>query len=168
MREIYLIIGANLGDREQSLRKSLDLISDSCGTIVRKSKIYETAPWGKEDQPRFLNQAIEIYSDLSAETLMEILLSIEEEMGRRRIEKYGARLIDIDIIFFGNAIINQLNLSIPHPRMQNRKFVLVPLQEIAPAFIHPVLNKTVTELLNECDDPLPVVPFARIANKGIR
>jgi 2-amino-4-hydroxy-6-hydroxymethyldihydropteridine diphosphokinase len=161
MRDIYLLMGANLGDRESALRKAMSLLDKSCGAVRNSSDIFETAAWGKEDQPSFLNQAIELESDVSAENLMENILKIEEQMGRLRQERYGARLIDIDIIFFSTSIINQLNLSVPHPRLQNRRFVLVPLNEIAPHFIHPVLNKTVGELLLDCDDPLPVTRFRR-------
>ena len=164
MREIFLLLGANLGDRELALNKALTLLAGRCGSIVAKSPLFETAAWGRKDQPSFLNQAVELKSEMTAEQLMQAILEIEKHMGRVRQEKYGARIIDIDIIFFSKAVINLKNLSVPHPQMQNRRFVLVPLNEIAPGFIHPIFNKSVSELLIECDDELEVRPFTNNPN----
>lgn len=160
MNKAYLLTGGNLGDREQYLATARSLINEQCGTIVRASSLYETAAWGKTDQPSFLNQALELDTDLNAKQLIRRILKIEKMMGRTRDEKYGPRLIDIDMLLFNNEKHNYPFLKIPHPEMQNRRFVLLPLAEIAPGIIHPVLNKTIIELLKECKDELPVKKYS--------
>jgi 2-amino-4-hydroxy-6-hydroxymethyldihydropteridine diphosphokinase len=152
----YLLIGGNEGDRPAHLAEARAKISLSAGPILQSSSIYETAPWGKAGQPDFLNQALEISTRLDAPALMKRMLEVEEAMGRRRLEKYGPRIIDIDILFFNDAIIREPGLVIPHPELANRRFVLTPMEEIAPKWRHPVLNRTVRELLAECTDPLEV------------
>lgn len=156
MNTAYLLTGGNIGDREQSLSMVRDLIAKECGEIVNTSALYETAAWGKTNQPAFLNQALEIHTTLNAMQLIRHILKVEKKMGRERHEKYGARVIDIDIIFFNSEIHTTSFLKIPHPEMQNRRFVLTPLAEIAAHVIHPILKKTVSELLNECPDNLEV------------
>jgi 2-amino-4-hydroxy-6-hydroxymethyldihydropteridine diphosphokinase len=131
-------------------------IEQYCGEIVRKSSVYETAAWGLEHQPDFYNQVLLLHTTLSANELIETLLRIENIMGRERAVKMGPRTIDIDILFFNNDIIYEPNLVVPHPRMQQRRFVLMPLSEIAPQFVHPVFHKTVAQLLEECTDILNV------------
>ena len=130
MRTAYLLIGGNLGNRKENLSKAISLINEQCGSLTRSSSIYETEAWGKTDQPSFLNQALEISTSLNARQLMRKVLKIEKEMGRVRKEKLGPRIIDIDILLFENEIHDLRFLKIPHPEMQNRRFVLVPLAEI--------------------------------------
>jgi 2-amino-4-hydroxy-6-hydroxymethyldihydropteridine diphosphokinase len=159
MNSAYLVTGGNLGQREEQLGYAARLIQERCGIIIDKSSLYETAPWGKSDQPNFLNQALVLETNLSARELMHEILYIENLMGRDRLEKYGPRVIDIDIIFFNHQIIKEEGLVIPHPQMAHRRFVLEPLNEVIPAYIHPIFYKTVAELLKACDDPLPVKKF---------
>jgi 2-amino-4-hydroxy-6-hydroxymethyldihydropteridine diphosphokinase len=156
MNGIYLIIGGNLENRIRNLEYCRRLIAERIGQLMRVSGIYETAAWGKEDEPAYLNQVLLIHSEKSAEEVLTSSLAIEHELGRTRNKKWEARLIDIDILFYNNAVINLPNLHIPHPRMQDRKFVLFPLCEIAENYVHPLLNKTVSEMLTACKDPLEV------------
>ena len=156
MRTAFLLIGGNLGNRKENLSKAVYLINEQCGSLIRSSSIYETEAWGNTDQPSFLNQALEISTSLSAQQLMRKVLRIEEEMGRVRKEKLGPRIIDIDILLFENEIHDLRFLKIPHPEMQNRRFVLVPLAEINSNLQHPVLKKSIAELLEECPDNLEV------------
>ena len=156
----YLITGGNLGDREQNLASAREWIEADCGKIVRASSIYETAAWGNTDQPAFLNQALEIQTSLNSKQLIRHILKVEKKMGRIREKKYGPRIIDIDILLFNNEIITTSFLIIPHPELQNRRFVLTPLAELAPQIVHPILNKTIAELLNDCPDPLAVKRYA--------
>jgi 2-amino-4-hydroxy-6-hydroxymethyldihydropteridine diphosphokinase len=152
----YLLTGSNLGNREQNLATACELVNRHCGSIIKSSSLYETAAWGKTDQPSFLNQALEVHTSLNATQLMRCVLKVEKMMGRMRKEKYGPRIIDIDILLFNNEIHDYPFLKLPHPEMQNRRFALLPLAEIAPDAIHPVFNKTIAELLNECEDKLEV------------
>jgi len=156
MRTAHLLIGGNLGNRKENLSKAVSLINEQCGSLTRSSSIYETEAWGKTDQPSFLNQALEISTSLNARQLMRKVLKIEEEMGRVRKEKLGPRIIDIDILLFENEIHDLRFLKVPHPEMQNRRFVLIPLAEINSNLQHPVLKKTIAELLEECPDNLEV------------
>lgn len=148
----YLLIGSNLGNRDFFLEKACELLSQRAGTYRRTSSIYETAPWGKIDQPSFLNQAIELETNLSPKDLLQVLLKIELELGRTRTEKYGPRTIDIDILLYGNEIIEQPELQIPHPQLANRRFALLPLFELNPQLVHPVTGITLEALLNQCPD----------------
>jgi len=154
MNKAYLLIGGNMGDRLVNLEMAKLAIHQKIGPILLSSSMYETAAWGKEDQPAFLNQALLIETNLIAHDLMMALLAIEKNMGRIRQEHLGPRTIDLDIIFFNDQIIDSANLTIPHPQMQKRNFVLTPLKEIAPNFIHPILKKSITQLLTDCEDPL--------------
>ncbi len=153
----YLLLGGNLGNREENLQKAIALLNDEIGEIVSKSSIYETAAWGKTDQPSFLNQAISLKTNLSALEVLEKSLEIENSLGRVRKEKWGARLIDIDLILFGDEIINIENkLHVPHPQMQFRKFVMEPMAEIGAGVVHPVLGKTILEIAENIVDDLNV------------
>lgn len=149
----YLLLGSNLGDREAVLRQAIQHISEQIGFIDAQSSVYETEPWGNTNQPGFLNLALKISTGLSAIQMLEKALSIEEQLGRVRLERWGSRIIDIDIIFYNADVIRiEDRLRIPHPEMQNRKFVLEPLCEIAPEFIHPVLNRSIKELFESLTD----------------
>jgi len=157
MSKAYLLTGGNLGNRKENLSKAIELINEQCGIVTNASSLYETAAWGITDQPSFLNQALEIATSLNARQLMRKILKVEKIMGRVRKEKFGPRSIDIDILFFENEIHDLSFLKIPHPELQNRRFVLVPLAEINPELQHPILKKTIAELLEECPDNLEVV-----------
>ena len=157
MSKIYLSIGSNKGNRYSQIKEALKLIREDLGEIISISKIYETKSWGFESE-KFLNLCIAIKSELSPDKLLFSINSIEEKIGRKRdLKKVNAREIDIDIIFYSNKIVNQEELIIPHPRLELRNFVLVPLSEIASDFVHPILLKSVKELL-ECsnDDNIPI------------
>jgi len=155
---VHLLLGSNLGNREKLIDDALNLLAERVGTIQLKSSIYETAAWGKIDQPSFLNVAVAIHTVLQPLQLLETVLKIESDLGRVRHEKWGSRMIDIDIIFYGEEIINiEDKLHIPHPELQNRKFVLLPMAEIAAYFIHPVLGQTISELLTNLTDELTVL-----------
>jgi 2-amino-4-hydroxy-6-hydroxymethyldihydropteridine diphosphokinase len=156
MSTTYLLIGGNLGNREDNLSRATELIKEHCGNLTKSSSIYETAAWGITAQPEFLNQALEIATSLNARQLMRKILKIEKIMGRVRNEKFGPRTIDIDILFYNDEIHDLPFLKIPHPELQNRRFVLVPLAEINSELQHPVLKKTIAELLEECPDNLEV------------
>ncbi len=160
MNTVYLILGGNKGNKLQNLQSALQLISEKAGKIIQQSAIYRTAAWGNTNQPDFLNQAICLQTSLNAPTLLDVLLNIEKTLGRVRTdEKWMERTMDIDILFFNNDIIDSPNLTIPHPFIQERKFVLVPMAEIAPDFIHPVLKKSIGTLLAECTDALEITIY---------
>jgi 2-amino-4-hydroxy-6-hydroxymethyldihydropteridine diphosphokinase len=152
----YILTGANLGDRLANLQKAKEHLGIETGNIVASSFVYETEAWGNNDQPDFYNQVHIIHTKLSAEQMMEKILEIEEQMGRVRGAKNASRIIDIDILFFNDDIINKKELVIPHPEISNRRFVLTPLNELSPELVHPVLNRTIHELLSTCKDKLSV------------
>jgi 2-amino-4-hydroxy-6-hydroxymethyldihydropteridine diphosphokinase len=156
MSTAYLLIGGNLGERSVYLQQAIQLIGESCGNIVDSSAIYETAAWGVTDQPSFFNQALILKTDLAPEILMQQLLQIEEQMGRKRIIKMGPRIIDLDILLIDDIIMSTGLLTLPHPALPSRRFALLPLSEIAPALVHPVLNRSISQLLAECTDVLDV------------
>ncbi len=160
-KTVFLSLGSNIDDRLAFLQKSTDTIRDTCGNVVALSSVYETEPWGFQSFNSFLNQVIALKTDLSPSGLMEQLLTIEKHFGRERglSNTYQSRTVDIDILYFDNMIINTALVSVPHPRLHLRKFVLVPLCEIAPEFIHPVFNCSNSELLNKLADSSAVRPF---------
>jgi 2-amino-4-hydroxy-6-hydroxymethyldihydropteridine diphosphokinase len=154
MNEVYLCLGGNLGNCFETFKQVCGLIKQQVGAIIMQSSLYQSQPWGMDKVPDFFNQVIKVETNISAEELLLILLEIEKKLGRERTEAttYQSRLIDIDILFFNKKMIETATLHIPHPRLHLRKFVLEPLNEIAPDFIHPVLNKTIAELLLDCPD----------------
>ncbi len=156
MNNTYLLLGSNMGNSTQLLSKAIEQIENKIGPLLLPSNLYASAAWGNTSQPDFLNQVIKVATHLAAAETLAIILSIEKNMGRIRTTKNAPRIIDIDILFFNNEIINQSDLIVPHPEIQNRRFVLTPLQEIAPQMIHPVLNKTIEQLLSQCPDQLAV------------
>lgn len=156
MTRAFLLLGSNTGDRKALLEDAIRQISSMAGPVVRKSSVYETQPWGKSEQPEFLNQAIEIETALPPRVLLATVLEIERLLGRVRTGRWDPRTIDIDILFYDDAIVNESNLVLPHPLMRERRFVLTPLAQLAGNFMHPVLGKTVRQLLDECPDPLEV------------
>jgi 2-amino-4-hydroxy-6-hydroxymethyldihydropteridine diphosphokinase len=149
---VFLLLGSNLGDRANTLMSARKLIVEKVGPIVHQSSIYETAAWGLTDQPAFLNQVIEIETTIPPEEVLRNILDIEHELGRVRYERWGARVIDIDLLYYRDSILDSARLTIPHPRIQDRRFTLVPLNEIAPDFLNPLLQKSSRQLLADCPD----------------
>jgi 2-amino-4-hydroxy-6-hydroxymethyldihydropteridine diphosphokinase len=156
-RLIYLLLGTNLGNRQENLIQARASIAAKCGSLLKTSNIYETAAWGKTDQPAFLNQVIALETSLTPKNLLSCVLQIEQELGRVRSEKWGERIIDIDILYYEDTIHHSTDLVIPHPGIAERRFVLEPLSEIAPDFLHPIFLKTSLVLLAECKDELAVI-----------
>jgi len=161
VHQAYLILGTNMGKRAALLQKANLYIKKLAGEIAHASNIYETAAWGHIEQAAYLNQVLEIQTTLAPKDLLAQLLSIEDKMGRVRTQRYGPRLIDIDILFYKNTIVNEKDISIPHLQIAKRRFVLVPMVELNADFIHPTLKKSMQQLLNECSDPLEVHIYKR-------
>ena len=156
MHSVYLLLGSNLGDRNFFLQKAKELIEIDIAPVSQASSVYETQPLGNTDAPDYFNQVVKLETSIPALNLLEKLLNIEVILGRLRKEKWGSRTIDIDILLYGEEIINAPGLQIPHPEMHKRGFTLAPLAEIAPALIHPVLNKNILQLKNDLKDSLIV------------
>jgi 2-amino-4-hydroxy-6-hydroxymethyldihydropteridine diphosphokinase len=153
---VYLLLGSNIGDRDANLLIAVDRLHSSFGNILRLSSTYVSAPWGKQDQPEFLNSAIQLSTRMTPMSLLSGLKALEGEMGRTKGSLWDKRLIDIDILLFGSSIMATDDLTIPHPHLPDRRFALTPLAEIAPAFVHPVLGRSILQLLEDCLDPLRV------------
>lgn len=151
-RSLFLGLGTNLGDRKDNLVRARRGLERDLGPMVRASRIYETAAWGKIDQSDFLNQVIVLKCSLSPQEILHRALALEIELGRVRKEKWGARSIDIDLLFYDDYCVESENLILPHPFISQRRFILAPLVEIAPEFIHPKMQKSMSELLENCTD----------------
>jgi 2-amino-4-hydroxy-6-hydroxymethyldihydropteridine diphosphokinase len=151
-REIYVGLGSNLGDRLANIRKAIELMKEERIEIIKESSIYETEPVGYKQQGWFLNSVVKGRIELSPRRIWKRLEKIERSMGREREVKWGPRIIDLDILFYGNKVLNGKELRIPHSELHKRRFVLVPLKEIAPKLVHPVFKKTVLELLRDLKD----------------
>ena len=161
-----LILGSNLGNREDMIDRAREMINEKAGKIVKSSSIFKTEPWGFEADNKFLNQAIMIETELDPQHLLITLMEIEDSLGRKRkTVQFESRLIDIDILFYDDKIIDEKDLQIPHPRIRERMFVLKPLMEIAGEMIHPEIKKTISELYNDCKDKLEVEVYQQ-ASEG--
>ncbi len=154
MSETYLLLGGNIGDTKAILNDAIKIIESLCGSVLKRSSVYKTEAWGFKSEQAFLNQVILLQTKLSPEVLLHTILSIEQQLGRERNtnEGYSSRLIDIDILFYENLIINEESLTIPHPLLHKRRFTLMPLNEIAKDYIHPIFIKSINELLLDCPD----------------
>ena len=160
MKKVFLGIGTNLGNKESNLEQAAARIKEYIGPVLKSSAIYETEPWGFQAKDEFLNMVVKVETNLTPSGLLGRILMIESLLGRVRGEKqYSSRLIDIDILLFEDMIVNKESLKIPHPLLHERKFVLVPLCEIASEFIHPVLKKSIADLLNICEDQSDVKKY---------
>lgn len=153
---VYLLLGGNLKDRKKLIADAIEELRFQIGEIVLESSIYETKAWGNEEQPDFLNKALAIETELNAFEILKITQNIEKKLGRQRNEQWGARTMDIDILFYDHLIIDTEKLKIPHPLISVRKFVLLPLLEIIPNYVHPILKLTVQNLYSNCTDNLEV------------
>lgn len=148
MNTIYLVLGSNVGNRADNIQEAIEELKNCGLTILKESSLYNTAPWGYIEQSDFLNMALECSTNLCPYSLLKEIKDIEKKMGRKETIRYGPRIIDIDIIFYNNLIVKSEQLTIPHPLMHKREFVLKPLCEIAPDFIHPELKLSVKQLLD--------------------
>lgn len=155
-----------MGDRLATLKQSLNSLSEAIGPVLQYSSIYETEPWGKQNQPTFLNQTAILETDWSPPAILGVIRRIEKEQKRMRYEKWGSRTIDIDILFYGDQIYEDEELSIPHPPLHTRNFTLVPLMEMAPKLEHPRLHKTIEQLYAESPDPLGTYLFKAVEHLG--
>ena len=155
-KSVVILLGSNLGDRQGLMQQAAQRLSAEVGRITSFSSYYETKAWGNEAQPDFLNQVLVCETELGAIEVLTQCLSIEKKSGRDRIEKWGSRTIDIDILYFENEIIATPDLKIPHPFLHERRFTLVPLVEVLPDYVHPVFNFSNKELLERCSDELEV------------
>jgi 2-amino-4-hydroxy-6-hydroxymethyldihydropteridine diphosphokinase len=161
MIKTYLLLGSNMGNREAFLSKALTEIDTKIGKIIKKSKTYQTEPWGEKEQEDFLNIAVEIETKLKPKKILEKIHEIEKLLDREETYKWGPREIDIDILFYGEEMISEVDLTIPHPFIHERKFTLIPLSEIAPELYHPIMGANILDLLMECEDQSEVIEFRK-------
>jgi 2-amino-4-hydroxy-6-hydroxymethyldihydropteridine diphosphokinase len=154
---VYILLGSNLGNREENLMLARQRISRSLGTIITASSIYCSAAWGNTQQPDFYNQVLLVESLQQPISFLYTVHQIESDLGRIRVERWGPRLIDIDILLWDSQVMNSPDLTIPHPGIDHRKFTLVPLAEIAGEIVHPVTGLTISQMLDACPDTLPIL-----------
>ena len=159
MAVIHLLLGSNIGNRLKQLEKAREQVEGKICKIVKKSKVYETQPWGENEQDEFLNQALEVESKLKPKKVLEKIAEIEKLMEREETYKWGPREIDIDILMYEDEMICEMDLTIPHPFLHERRFTLIPLSEIAPDLYHPIMGATILDLLLECEDQLEVIEY---------
>lgn len=159
----YLLLGSNQGDRQTFLNAARVRLEILAGPLVAQSAVYSTAPWGKTDQPEFLNRVVVLDTRLDPSLLLTTILAIEKSLGRTRSEKWEPRTMDIDILLYGDQVVHEPGLDIPHPAMAERRFVLTPLAEVAGDVVHPVTRKPISEMLLHCPDTLEV---KRIVTSG--
>lgn len=152
MNHTYLLLGSNMGDSAAHLLQAKEAIESTVGRVAHASSVYRTEPWGNKDQQDFLNQVLEVETSLTAVEVLHQILSVETAMGRHRVHKWEPRIIDIDLLFYSNQLLETAELTLPHPLLHERRFTLLPLAEIAPNLIHPKLHQTVAELLRVCKD----------------
>ena len=161
MAKLFLLLGGNMGNKRQLFEKAISRLEEELGEITQLSSIYETEPWGFQSEDLFWNQVVVINTVLSPEDVLKKTQAIELELGRtRKAERYVSRLIDIDLLFYDDLILRNPDLELPHPRMTDRRFVLKPLEEIAPNLVHPVFNQSIKTLLKNCSDPLHVLKLS--------
>lgn len=156
MAAVFLLLGSNMGNSLDFLDKASKALQEQVGKLIKSSSCYQTAAWGKTDQPDFINQVLKLETGLSPLEVLKTILGIERQLGRERTEKWGSRTIDIDILFYDQEVVASSELTIPHPYLQQRAFTLIPLAELEPEFVHPVFKKTVSELLDELESQLEV------------
>lgn len=156
MAVVFLLLGSNMGNSLDFLDKASKALQEQVGKLIKSSSRYQTAAWGKTDQPDFINQVLKLETGLSPLEVLKTILGIEWQLGRERTEKWGSRTIDIDILFYDQEVVASSELTIPHPYLQQRAFTLIPLAELEPDFVHPVFKKTVSELLDELESQLEV------------
>ena len=156
MISVFLLLGSNLGNRQLFLNSAIKAIGTAIAPVTNTSSVYETQSWGKTDLPDYLNQVIMLQTDMPAQHILRKILTIETQLGRSREEKWGSRTIDIDILFYGDEVINEPGLVVPHPELHNRSFTLAPLVEIAPDFVHPLFKKDILTLKKVVKDNLIV------------
>lgn len=164
MSKAFILLGSNLGDRLAAISQAQQLIEERCGKILQKSKLYESVPWGFASDQNFLNRVVVVDTTCSAMQLLEELLAIELSLGRRRNSTgvYSSRIIDLDILYFDNELIDNEKLVVPHPRLHLRRFTLAPLYELAPDWVHPLLKKTHRDLLANVPDNSEVRAFEKL------
>lgn len=156
MDNVFLLLGSNLGNRHLYISQAIEHIENDIAPVLKASSVYETQAWGNTNAPGYLNQVIVVQTNFPAQTVLQKILGIEQALGRQRAEKWGPRTIDIDILFYGDGIIDVPGLCVPHPELHKRGFTLTPLAEIAPEMMHPVLNKSILQIKNELKDCLKV------------
>jgi 2-amino-4-hydroxy-6-hydroxymethyldihydropteridine diphosphokinase len=156
MINVFLLLGSNLGNRKLFLKQAIEHIEADIAPVIKVSSVYETQSWGKTDAPDYLNQVLLLQTLLPARVVLQKILAIENILGRKREEKWGSRIIDIDILFYGDVVVDEPDLHVPHPELHNRRFTLEPLAEIAADLVHPVLHKNILQLKSELRDSLVV------------